>query len=91
MIRKQMKQMDPEKDYLSDKLPAPKLVTLESDWVKAEIERVVQNNQQRQQDNSMKDDVTMMESEYTVVEEPVQRTVQAFEKAIDQATVNLET
>ena len=39
----------------------------------------------------MKDDVTMMESEYTVVEEPVQRTVQAFEKAIDQATVNLET
>ena len=41
-----MKEMDPEKDYLSEKLPAPKLTVLESPWVAAEIERVIKARQQ---------------------------------------------
>ena len=37
-----MKEMGPMKeDYLAEKLPEPKLSALESDWFKAEIERVV--------------------------------------------------
>ena len=43
MIRKQMKEMDASKDYLGDRLPVPKLPTLESTWLKAEIERAVQS------------------------------------------------
>ena len=41
MIKKQMKEMGPMKDYLTDKLPEPNLPALNSDWFKAEIERVV--------------------------------------------------
>ena len=45
MVRKQMKQMNSDgngpKDYLADKLPMPKLPTLESPWFQAEINRVV--------------------------------------------------
>ena len=43
MIRKQMKEMDASKDYLGDKLRLPNMPTLESPWLKAEIDRVVQS------------------------------------------------
>ena len=57
MIRKQMKEMnsDPatKKDYLSEKLPHPKLPALESPWFQAEINRVVA--QQNGNDTEMND------------------------------------
>ena len=70
MIRKQMKEMDAEKDYLGDKLVVPKLTLLESPWMQAEIERVLLSKKQQSSDVEMTDD------SYTkVVSEPKQKTV----------------
>eukprot|EP00354_Favella_ehrenbergii_P008188 CAMPEP_0170466372 /NCGR_PEP_ID=MMETSP0123-20130129/10360_1 /TAXON_ID=182087 /ORGANISM="Favella ehrenbergii, Strain Fehren 1" /LENGTH=48 /DNA_ID= /DNA_START= /DNA_END= /DNA_ORIENTATION= len=38
--------MNPEHDYLSSKLPAPVLPTLDSPWFQAEIERVLKERNQ---------------------------------------------
>lgn len=48
-----MKEMDPEKDYLAEKLPAPKLTVLESPWVEAEIQRVIKARDQTKEDAQM--------------------------------------
>ena len=49
MVRKQMKEMSSDgnspKDYLAEKLPMPKLPKLESPWFQAEINRVVEAQQ----------------------------------------------
>ena len=84
MIRKQMKEMDAEKDYLGDKLVVPKLTLIDSPWMQAEIERVLSKKQSS--------DVEMTDDSYSkVVSEPKQKSVQAYQNSIDKAAINLET
>ena len=75
MIRKQMKEMDASKDYLGDKLRLPNLPTLESPWLKAEIDRVVHSQAQK----SNTSDHVM---EYVVVPDPTEATVEAYTQTL---------
>ena len=67
MIRKQMKEMDADKDYLGEKLPVPKLPVLESPWCKAEMERVLA----AREPTSASQDVLMTASTVKQYETPV--------------------
>ena len=87
MIRKQMKEMnsDPatKKDYLSEKLPEPKLPALESPWFQAEINRVVDAKKKRELDDT---EMTSPKNSYMqAVNNPDSESVSAYETALGQA------
>ena len=108
MVRKQMKEMssDPatNKDYLSEKLPAPKLPALESPWFQAEIKRVVEATRkgasnvegvvdaEMQAQTKMSSRILVGEASYSqVVVDPKDESVSAYQTALNRAQVNFET
>ena len=106
MIKKQMKQMDSEKDYLRE-LPLPKVSFLDSQWCQSEIRRALQVKEEKEKGITFSSakkgepetaDTQMTKSQgpdgeesYVQVAEPEEKSVQAFEAALEKSQINLET
>lgn len=78
MIRRQMREMNPEHDYLGSKLPAPLLPALDSPWIQSEIERVMKEKASK--------DTEMTETDGSYgcpVADPSNITVANYKKALD--------